>query len=914
MSSEPNKLVYFFGNGQAEAGNDLRHLVGGKGASLAELSRAGFPVPPGFTITTACCDCHLQNKQWPQGLEQAVRDNLARLEELTQKRFGDGADPLLLAVRSGAEISMPGMMDTLLNVGLNPKCVRAMAEACANPRTVWQAYRRFIVAFGETVAGIDDREFTAIISRSLAEKGKASETELDAAEMERLCHRLRDAFSRHNTRLPVDPWEMLCSAINAVFHSWNNDRAVAYRRHHNIPDSPGTAVTVQAMCPADVAGVLFTINPVQPQEPRMVIESSFGLGEAIVLGKVTPDRFVVDKESFAIIEKTIARKDQAAGSPVDAANEAERPSLDDEDVRALTELGKRVEAHFGHPCDIEWAKSAGRFYLLQARPIKPTADAAEEIERIRQEEIAALRERAEPGGTVWSRYNLAEVLPEPTPMTWHIVRWFMSVHGGYGQMYRDLGFDPDPSLGEEGILDLICGRPYVNLSREPRMQYRRLPWEHSFAALKQAPHKALYPQPTFNPARATIGFWFWLPWLTIKMVWAAVKLRGLARHFAASFRDEIIPAFCAEVAQAEKEELHSLSDEQLLSRFEYWKKRTLFDFARDSLKPTALAGLALAKIERLLARSLPPDRVRSAVGELTMGIRLDEDVDFASAWEALSAGRIDTCTFLERFGHRGPNEMELAQPRWSETGIAVAELTAFANSEKPTDCDVDKIAREANLSGSLSTIFSNEVTRLRTFLALRETGKHYLLKGYALIRRILVELDRRFHLDGGIFFLTPMELPALLRGQDFSETIARRRRRRELALRIEVPPVLFSDDLDAIGRAFEPQDAQIYQGLPLSAGVAEGEALVVSTPIAVEKSGYILVCPSTDPAWAPLFSRAKGLVLETGGMLSHGAIVAREYGLPAVAGIADVHRRIRTGQRLRVDGSKGTVAVIASQE
>ncbi len=186
------------------------------------------------------------------------------------------------------------------------------------------------------------------------------------------------------------------------------------------------------------------------------------------------------------------------------------------------------------------------------------------------------------------------------------------------------------------------------------------------------------------------------------------------------------------------------------------------------------------------------------------------------------------------------------------------------------------------------------------------------MRGYALIRRALVELDKRHRLQGGIFFLTPEELPALAAGEDVTQLIAERRRRRAIALSLELPPVIFSDDLEAIGRQLTIEGAQRLQGVPLSAGIAEAPALVLNDPRIEKLPGepYVLVCPSTDPAWVPLFVQARGLVMEIGGVLSHGAIVAREYGLPAVAGLPNVQRQIRTGQRLRVDGGSGTVTVL----
>jgi phosphohistidine swiveling domain-containing protein len=206
------------------------------------------------------------------------------------------------------------------------------------------------------------------------------------------------------------------------------------------------------------------------------------------------------------------------------------------------------------------------------------------------------------------------------------------------------------------------------------------------------------------------------------------------------------------------------------------------------------------------------------------------------------------------------------------------------------------------------------VQQLRTYLGLREAGKHYLLMGYAVIRRALVELDRRFARNGGIWFLTPTDLPDLIAGRDLSTKVAAARKLRQTQLSLEVPPVLFSDDLDVIGRPLpEPPGGDKFEGVALSAGVAEGPALVLTEPTAAPpgEGGYVLVCPSTDPAWVPLFVRAKALVMETGGVLSHGAIVAREFGLPAVAGLPGATNRLKTGQLLRVDGGRGTVTIVS---
>jgi pyruvate,water dikinase len=725
---------------------------------------------------------------------------------------------------------------------------------------------------------------------------------------------------QQETILGVSGNDAVLEAITRCWASLDSERAVAYRQRQGVDDANlAMAVVVQRLINAEIAGVLFTRDPLDSSGRRMLVEASWGLGASVVSGRVTPDRYHLDRETGAVLERHVNTKPTLLTATGPQAVPIERqnvPCLDETQLARLAALGQRVEAFYGDARDVEWAWAEGRFWLLQARPIT-TAGAAER-EQVRREEIAALAARAQPGGTVWSRYNLAEILPEPTPMTWAIVRRFMSGKGGFGLMYHDLGFDPDPALDEEGIFDLVCGRPYCNLSREPRMQSRSLPFEHPFAVLKADPQKASYPQAILNPARGGWRFWMVLPVL-FQSFRSALRVQRLSETFAQQLREAILPAFAAEADREAGQELTALAVPELLERLEFWIRRTLVDFARDSLKPTALAAVAMAKLKSGLVRTLGPDRTVAALGELTMGVHPDPEADLPAAIRDLGEGRLEAAAFLKGFGHRGSQEMELAQPRWAEDPGAPSRLVAQGvRGELPASGDSkalwDRIAEEAKLPAAKRTLLEPDFRALQTYLGLRETAKHYLMKGYALIRRILVELDRRFKLGGGIFFLTPEELPALAASQDMTSLIALRRRRRSLALSLEVPQVLFSDDLEAIGRPAVVTGADTLQGIPLSAGVVEGPALVLHEPEVEAATGqaYILVCPSTDPAWVPLFVHARGVVMETGGVLSHGAIVAREFGLPAVAGLPDIHRRLRSGQRLHIDGGTGRVTILPS--
>ncbi len=733
---------------------------------------------------------------------------------------------------------------------------------------------------------------------------------------------------QQETVLGVNGEGELLDAVARCWDSLESERARAYRRQRGVAGNGlAMAVVVQCLVHAEVAGVLFTRDPLDPEGRRMLVEAAYGLGESVVSGQVTPDRFHVDRDTGSVRERAVSTKTlqrTATGpEPVPPAWQ-NRPCLDDAQLALLAGLGRQVEGLYGGPRDVEWAWAGGRFWLLQARPIT-TPDAAER-EQVRREEAATLAALADPAGTVWSRFNLAEVLPEPTPMTWAVVRRFLSGRGGFGLMYRDLGYAPHPSLDDAGVYDLVCGRPYCNLSREPRLYSAAGALEHPFDRLKADPSRALYPVPVRRRtgALAWLAFPLRLPSF-LRALRCAVRLGRLRDAFAGHFREGVVPPFVAEARREAREDFAALSTPALLERLEFWIHRTLYDFARDSLKPTFLAGTALANLERWLGPALGPERAGAAIRELTMGVRPDPDADFPAALADLAAGRLDRAAFLERFGHRGPCEMELAEPRWAEGPAALDRMLAGARVQEPGTAGAsasttpeqawDRIASEAKLSEFKKGLLGPEVKALRTYLGLRETAKHHLLRGYALIRRILVELDRRFDLQGGVFFLTPDELPRLGAGEDLADLIARRRRRRAAALSLEVPPVLFSDDLEAIGRPVAPAGGDTLRGVPLSAGAAEGPALVLRQPVAdpLVGRGYILVCPSTDPSWVPLFPAAAGLVMETGGVLSHGAIVAREYNLPAVAGVPDVLRRVRTGQRLRVDGASGAVTLLPDE-
>src|SRR5687767_6802123 len=262
------KRVYYFGPGKTEGRADMKDLLGGKGANLADMTTAGLPVPPGFTITTqTCADYNEAGQKLPPGTMDEVRENLRKVEKASGKVFGDPNNPLLLACRSGAKVSMPGMMDTVLNIGLNDEVVEGLAKLTGNERFAYDSYRRLINMFGDTVMGVDHEHFEHELSTVKRNKVVQLDTDLETEDLKEVVARYKKIYREHvGSDFPQDPMEQVQASIEAVFRSWMGDRAVKYREIHEVRGLLGTAVNVQAMVFGNMGddsatGVAFTRNP-----------------------------------------------------------------------------------------------------------------------------------------------------------------------------------------------------------------------------------------------------------------------------------------------------------------------------------------------------------------------------------------------------------------------------------------------------------------------------------------------------------------------------------------------------------------------------------------------------------------------------------------------------------------------------
>ena len=357
--------VYGFGDGKAEGRADMRELLGGKGANLAEMSNLGLPVPPGFTITTEVCTFYYANGQtYPGDLQAQIDAGLKQIERITGMVFGDPAKPLLVSVRSGARASMPGMMDTVLNLGLNDETVEGLAEAAEDRRFAYDSYRRFIQMYGDVVLEVDHSLFEEALQIMKERKGVSLDTELAASDLEKLVEEYKKVVADQLGRpFPQDPREQLKGAIGAVFGSWMTARAVTYRRLNGIPESWGTAVNVQAMVfgnmgDTSATGVAFTRNP-STGERRLYGEYLVNAqGEDVVAGIRTPQHL------------TLAGKEEH-GSDLPAMEEV-MPEV----FGQLVDIQNRLESHYRDMQDIEFTVQQGRLWMLQTRSGKRTAGAA----------------------------------------------------------------------------------------------------------------------------------------------------------------------------------------------------------------------------------------------------------------------------------------------------------------------------------------------------------------------------------------------------------------------------------------------------------------------------------------------------------------------------------------------------------
>jgi len=788
----------------------------------------------------------------------------------------------------------------------------ALAAEAAGVTGETPATARVRLAASPVPAGIADavREaYRALGTPAVAVRSSATAEDLPDASF----------AGQQDTILGVTGEDAVLDAVRKCWASLWNDRAVAYRQTHDVPaHGLRLAVVVQRMVDAESAGVLFTADPITGRRRRAAIEAVRGLGEQLVSGAVNPDHFMVDTRSGKLLER---RGD----------------ILSDVQLRDLAALGARIEEHFGRPQDIEWAiDKARKIWVVQSRdittlyPIPPSAPANEDDLR------------------VYFSANVAQGVFDPfTPMGLQTFRLMSSgLAAAIGRPVRDpmVGASLYAESGMRVFIDLTpvlrdpFGREvpprimsamefrsqaiFTKLLDDPRLRPRGSASRSRLRTIRAALHTGA-PQ---NAVRAMLR-----PDATRKRV-----LGGLDRAIA----DVRIPETSAERLEAYERLIltfpprffprlvgivaagvlsYALANRVVGARARPGEMQTVLRGLPHN--PTTEMDLALWDIARMARRDSASREALSA----------RSPADLSAQYRAGALPPLlhrEMTSFLERYGHRAIAEIDLGIKRWSEDPAhllgAIANYIRLGDDATPPDVQFARGAREAEamiktltsrLHGPRRVLLRFLLGRVRRLAGLREQPKFQIMRvwalGHALIAPVGAELADRGLLDGAddAFFLTLPELRRAIAGEDLRKAVAERREiyRREQSRR-HIPRVLLSDGTDAETELPPATDGGI-RGTPASPGIARGIARVILSPVGARlEPGEVLVAPSTDPGWTPLFLTAGALVMEMGGMMSHGAVVAREYGIPAVVGVPDATGRIATGEHVTVDGSAGTVA------
>lgn len=871
-------------------------LVGGKAANLGELTRAGLPVPPGFCVTTAA---------YALVADRASLETI--LVELDTTVVDNRGHLAALAAAARASLLAAAMPDSV--TGAIIEAYRALGNGALLP---------------------------------VAVRSSATAEDLPYASF----------AGQQDTYLNRVGIEAVLDAVKRCWASLWTDRAVSYRASLGIDHrTVRLAVAVQHMVDATVAGVLFTANPLTGHRRQAVIDASPGLGEAVVSGAVNPDHFVVHTTTGEIIERRLGDKrimirtnPDGGTRRVELEERTNQSCLSDEQIRALAELGARVEAHYGAPQDTEWAIDAsGHLWLTQARPITtlfPLPASAPETDEV-------LR--------VYFSANVAQGVYRPfTPMGFQAFRLMGSSIATFANIpprdrltgpyvvseaaYR-LFFDMTPALRSTlgrtlvgrimHIMETRTANIFQQLYLDPRLapvKTRRWPLFRTMVVLlarSRAPLHVLQAlvRPAAARARVTrLGVQLQALSEVPANASASERLDTVERLFfgnAARILGSIVPIIFSALGA------NALAGKLLGGLATADERQTILRGL--PYNPTTEMNLALWA----LAEQSQADPAAAQALRATSSEQLARDYRSGTLPPTLQRGLED---FLALYGHRGVAEIDLGLPRWSEDPTHIlGVLTNYLqlkNSEQAPDVQfrrgaqegeamVAELTRRARSRGRLRGMLVNLcLRRVRDLGGLRETPKFYLVVLLARARALLWPVGEELVEAGkieaaeDIFFLNLSEARAALAGKDMRALVREHHTIYEQELnRRHVPRVLLSDGTEPSAKIHAAGQADgILRGTPASAGVVTAKARVILDPTGARlEPGEILVAPSTDPGWTPLFLTAGGLVMEMGGAMSHGSVVAREYGIPAVVGVPGASERITTGQEITVDGSAGTI-------
>jgi pyruvate,water dikinase len=881
-------------------------IAGGKGANLVKLSQAGFPAPGGFIVATAGYDAFVEANQLGDWI-------LSQLQQV------DATDPNALEALS--------------------RTIRARFEQSTMPAGLRDA---ILAAYAEL-----GRPRVAVRSSATAE---------DLPDI--------SFAGQQDTYLNVAGDESLLRSVIRCWSSLWTARAIGYRTRNQIDQRHvSLAVVVQKMVQSEASGVLFTANPLTGRRTETVIDATLGLGEALVSGLVEPDHFVIATRTGEIRERKLGAKAlvirgaEEGDTITEEIDASDRQAVPDTVLQELVKLGVRAQELFGAPQDMEWAWADGKLYILQSRPITSLYPLPEGVPM-------------EPLRVFLSFGAIQGVLDPFTPLGRETIKGIFA--GGARLFGFDFTSETQPVIHAAGerLWGEITGVFRNNAGRQ--LLLRALPGVEPGAGAgvkrllqdpRLTPSAQLPSQATFK--RLARFFALFLPQVLRGILWPE-KARQQAQEVGAALIQEIQERSAAASTLAQRIELHELVAMSafpvliplFLSRLiaAYGPMALLIRLAPDLAKADpSITGQTILGVTRGLPHNVTTEmdlalwQTAQAIRQnpealQAMGSSTAEELAEAYLAQQLPASLQQIIgAFLDRYGMRGVGEIDLGRPRWRENPMPVVQaLLSYLSIEDENmapdavfrrgEAEANKIIEQLAAAASRrprgwlkSRIVRWAARRIRSLAGLRESPKFLIINMLGIVRQSLLESGQELAAAGvlqrsdDLFYLYWPELKVLAMGApgDWQSLVderraayAREQRRRQ------IPRILLSDG-EAIYDGIQTDAAiagdHTLTGSPVSPGMVEGVAHVVFDPHRSQLNpGEILVCPGTDPAWTPLFLAAGGLVMEVGGMMTHGAVVAREYGIPAVVGVDRATQRIQTGQKIRVNGSTGEIVILDS--
>ncbi|RJG27029.1 phosphoenolpyruvate synthase [Paenibacillus thiaminolyticus] len=862
-------------------------IVGGKGSNLGELRQAGFPVPPGFCITTSVYD--------------AVVEQSARMDSFYEKLQ-------LLNAKDNEEIRSLSKRMRQHIIGLP-----IPDEMLEDIHGAWRE--------------MGDHPVVAVRSSATAE-------DLPTASF----------AGQQDTFLNVTGERQLFEAIRQCWSSLFSERAIAYRINNGFDHrSVRLAVIVQRLIVPDVSGVMFTADPITGNRSLISIDASFGLGEALVSGLVNPDLYQVRQGE--IVKKQISCKQSAVctlaegGTAVEELPEQKQKvqALSDEEIVTLARMGERIQAHYGSEQDIEWCLSGGQFYIVQARPITS---------------LFPLPKASDDGLHVYFSFGHIQMMTDamsPAGMSiWQIPRERAFVGEGRveplveagGRLFMDATRSLQDSLARKVTLQMI-GKMDTLIASAARQILDRFPVKEKSSSDWEGLEEML-------PRLATQVL---KDMLEGEGQAAYTEVEDGADHYVDICRQRLDECGGADKITYIHQNFESLGHYLMGENFHYMVASMVAQHLLELLaKWWNFDGGELITLNKSL-----PFNVTGEMGlelgdvadicrpypELVAYLRNAAEDGFMEGLDGIAGGPEFKAAFeqwLERYGVRCPGEIDIMRTRWTERPYMLipsiaGHLDSLQHGEHRERFRQGEQEAERAAGRILSQVRSREdgafkeriVTRLitvyRSFMGLREHHKFVLVRHLALYRKAVLELGDDLAAQGvlnernDIFFLALPEMKEILNGsfeEDVPSLIAARKESFKHYQRLQ-PPRVFTSEGEIIEGRLDSGDAPegALIGLPVSPGIVEGRARVVLDPSkAALKEGEILVAPFTDPGWTPLFQQAKGLITEIGGMMTHGSVIAREYGIPAIVGVDRATTLIRDGELLRLDGTTGYVIVL----